>query len=91
MVLLLVLQIILFCGAEGNLLIEADRILRPGGYFVWTSPVTNSQGSHHNKENQNRWNFVRNFAESLCWDMLSQQDETVVWKKTSKKSCYGSR
>ncbi|PSS19566.1 Pectin methyltransferase [Actinidia chinensis var. chinensis] len=78
-------------GKEGNLLIEADRILRPGGYFVWTSPVTNSQGSHRNKENQNRRNFVRNFAESLCWDMLSQQDETVVWKKTSKKSCYGSR
>ncbi|GFZ10064.1 S-adenosyl-L-methionine-dependent methyltransferases superfamily protein [Actinidia rufa] len=76
---------------EGIYLIEADRVLRPGGYFVWTSPLTNSQASLRNKENQKRWNFVRNFAESLCWDMLSQQDETVVWKKTSKKSCYGSR
>ncbi|KAJ6730340.1 PECTIN METHYLTRANSFERASE QUA2-RELATED [Salix viminalis] len=25
------------------------------------------------------------------WWMLSQQDETVVWKKTSKRSCYSSR
>jgi len=76
---------------EGSLLIEADRVLRPGGYFVWTSPLTNSQGSLRKKENQKRWNFVRGFAESLCWDLLSQQDETVVWKKTSKKGCYGSR
>ncbi|KAL6962747.1 putative pectin methyltransferase qua2 [Sarracenia purpurea var. burkii] len=76
---------------EGILLIEADRVLRPGGYFVWTSPLTNSPGSIRNKENQKRWNFVRSFAESLCWNMLSQQDETVAWKKTSEKSCYGSR
>ncbi|XAR48549.1 Sarcosine/dimethylglycine N-methyltransferase [Bertholletia excelsa] len=76
---------------EGIFLIEVDRVLRPGGYFVWTSPLTNPQGSHHNKKNQKRWSFVHSFAESLCWDMLSQQDETVVWKKTSKKSCYNSR
>ncbi|XAR62147.1 Sarcosine/dimethylglycine N-methyltransferase [Bertholletia excelsa] len=76
---------------EGILLIEVDRVLRPGGYFVWTSPLTNAQGYRRNKENQKRWDFVRNFSEKLCWDMLSQQDETVVWKKTSKKNCYGSR
>uniref|UniRef100_A0A6M2EC12 Methyltransferase n=1 Tax=Populus davidiana TaxID=266767 RepID=A0A6M2EC12_9ROSI len=72
---------------DGIFLIEADRVLKPGGYFVWTSPLTNAR----NKENQKRWNFVRDFAENLCWEMLSQQDETVLWKKTSKKSCYSSR
>ncbi|CAK7347157.1 unnamed protein product [Dovyalis caffra] len=72
---------------DGMFLIEADRVLKPGGYFVWTSPLTNAR----NKENQKRWNFVRDFADNLCWEMLSQQDETVVWKKTSKKSCYSSR
>ncbi|KAK9270027.1 hypothetical protein L1049_025600 [Liquidambar formosana] len=76
---------------DGIFLIEVDRVLRPGGYFVWTSPLTNAQGYRRNKENQKRWDFVRNFAENLCWDMLSQQDETVVWKKTSKKNCYASR
>ncbi|KAF5942534.1 hypothetical protein HYC85_020176 [Camellia sinensis] len=68
---------------EGLLLIEADRVLRPGGYFVWTSPLTNAPSSHRNNENQKRWKSVLNFAESLCWEMLAQQDETVVWKKTS--------
>ncbi|XP_044475622.1 probable pectin methyltransferase QUA2 isoform X2 [Mangifera indica] len=76
---------------DGILLIEADRVLKPGGYFVWTSPLTNPQRFLRNKENQKRWNFVRDFAENLCWEQLSQQDETVVWKKTSKASCYSSR
>ncbi|KAI3856317.1 hypothetical protein MKX03_023590 [Papaver bracteatum] len=76
---------------EGIYLVEADRVLRPGGYFVWTSPVTNAQRSIRNKEKQKKWAFVQSFAENLCWKMLSQQDETVVWKKTSEKDCYSSR
>ncbi|KAF6134076.1 hypothetical protein GIB67_005086 [Kingdonia uniflora] len=84
------------CGIEwdqkdGIFLVEADRVLRPGGYFVWTSPLTNTQRSLRNKENQKKWTFVRDFAENICWEMLSQQDETVVWKKTTKKNCYASR
>ncbi|KAF5739742.1 hypothetical protein HS088_TW12G00952 [Tripterygium wilfordii] len=76
---------------DGIFLVEVDRVLKPGGYFVWTSPLTNTQGFLRNKENQKRWNLVQNFAENLCWEMMSQQDETVVWRKTSKKSCYSSR
>ncbi|XP_028756984.1 probable pectin methyltransferase QUA2 [Neltuma alba] len=72
---------------DGILLVEADRLLKPGGYFVWTSPLTNAR----NKENQKRWIFIHDFTENLCWEMLSQQDETVVWKKTSNRDCYNSR
>ncbi|KAM7253285.1 hypothetical protein ACFE04_025903 [Oxalis oulophora] len=84
------------CGIEwdekdGIYLIEVDRILKPGGYFVWTSPLTNSQGFLRNKNNKERWTFILGFAENLCWELLSQQDETVVWKKTSKNDCYSSR
>ncbi|KAJ4952396.1 hypothetical protein NE237_029228 [Protea cynaroides] len=76
---------------DGIFLVEADRVLKPGGYFVWTSPVTNAHMSLRNKENQKKWKFVLSFAENLCWEMLSQQDETVVWKKTSNRNCYASR
>uniref|UniRef100_A0A2P2M5L7 Methyltransferase n=1 Tax=Rhizophora mucronata TaxID=61149 RepID=A0A2P2M5L7_RHIMU len=72
---------------DGIFLIELDRVLMPGGYFVWTSPITYAR----NKESQKRWNFVQDFAENLCWELMSQQDETVVWKKTSKRNCYSSR
>ncbi|KAI3750694.1 hypothetical protein L2E82_21443 [Cichorium intybus] len=76
---------------DGVHLIEVDRVLRPGGYFVWTSPFANTPASVRDKENLKRWDFVRNFAKDLCWDLLSQQDKTVVWKKPSKKTCYASR
>ncbi|KAL9234274.1 hypothetical protein vseg_009162 [Gypsophila vaccaria] len=72
---------------DGLYLVEVDRVLRPGGYFVWTSPITNAR----NKQNQKRWNIIHGFAENLCWELLSQQDETVVWKKTPKRGCYFSR
>ncbi|KAE8666497.1 putative pectin methyltransferase QUA2 [Hibiscus syriacus] len=75
----------------GIFLIEVDRVLKPGGYFVWTSPLTNVHSTRSDKEKQKRWNFVRDLAENLCWELMSQQDKTVVWKKTSKKSCYNSR
>ncbi|KAG0477960.1 hypothetical protein HPP92_012679 [Vanilla planifolia] len=75
---------------DGVFLVEVDRLLRPGGYFVWTS-LTNTHRSLRNKVNQKKWNLVHDFAENLCWEMLSQQDETVLWKKTSKKKCYSSR
>ncbi|KAH0919180.1 hypothetical protein HID58_026840 [Brassica napus] len=72
---------------EGLLLVEVDRVLKPGGYFVWTSPLTNAR----NKDDLKRWNFVHDFAESICWTLLSQQDKTVVWKKTIKTKCYSAR
>ncbi|CAD5188237.1 unnamed protein product [Musa acuminata subsp. malaccensis] len=83
------------CGIEwekndGIFLVEVDRLLRPGGYFVWTSQI-NTHRSLRDKENQKKWSIIHEFAESLCWDMLSQQDETIVWKKTSRRKCYSSR
>ncbi|KAL0392356.1 UNVERIFIED_CONTAM: putative pectin methyltransferase QUA2 [Sesamum radiatum] len=76
---------------DGIFLVEVDRLLRPGGYFVWTDPLINSQRSLRDKVNLKKWNAVSSFTEKLCWDMLPQQEETVVWKKTSKKKCYSSR
>ncbi|XP_075516786.1 putative pectin methyltransferase QUA2 [Primulina tabacum] len=76
---------------DGIFLLEVNRLLRPGGYFVWTSPLINSQRSLRNKVNLKQWTAVRSLAENLCWEMLPQQDETVVWKKTSEKKCYSPR
>lgn len=75
---------------DGISLVEVDRLLRPGGYFVWTS-LTNTHRSLRDKDNLKKWTRIRDFSENLCWEMLSQQDETIIWKKTSKKKCYSSR
>ncbi|KAJ4814046.1 S-adenosyl-L-methionine-dependent methyltransferases superfamily protein [Rhynchospora pubera] len=84
-----------FCGIDwdkndGLLLVEVDRLLRPGGFFVYTSP-TNTHKSLRDRENQKKWELIREYTEKLCWEMLSQQDETVVWKKPTEKKCYSTR
>lgn len=76
---------------DGAFLIEVDRVLKPGGYFVWTSPLTNLHGATLNNANRNKWKFIQEFTQKLCWILLSQQEETVVWQKTSSKDCYASR
>ncbi|KAI4967072.1 hypothetical protein ZWY2020_031070 [Hordeum vulgare] len=75
---------------DGGFLVEVDRLLRPGGYFVWTTSL-NTHRALRDKENQKKWTTIRNLANNLCWEMLSQQDETIVWKKTNKRDCYSSR
>eukprot|EP00267_Zea_mays_P049538 XP_020402228.1 probable pectin methyltransferase QUA2 isoform X2 [Zea mays] len=75
---------------DGIFLVEVNRLLRPGGYFVWTSNL-NTHRALRDKENQKKWTAIRDYAEGLCWEMLSQQDETIVWKKTNKRECYKSR
>ncbi|CAO2830788.1 unnamed protein product [Amaranthus hypochondriacus] len=76
---------------DGIFLVEADRLLRPGGYFVWTSPVPSIHRSPESDESQKKWQFIQHLAESLCWNMLSQQEDTVLWRKTTHKSCYSSQ
>ncbi|KAJ4758826.1 S-adenosyl-L-methionine-dependent methyltransferases superfamily protein [Rhynchospora pubera] len=72
---------------DGIFLVEVDRLLRPGGYFVWTSPL-NTHRMLREKDNQKKWSFIKDFTESICWELLSQQEETVVWKKASGRKCY---
>ncbi|KAK9713471.1 hypothetical protein RND81_06G029700 [Saponaria officinalis] len=76
---------------DGVFLVEADRLLKPGGYFVWTSPIASVRRSVDDKDNQKKWQFVQQFAESLCWNMLAQQEDTVIWRKTTERHCYASR
>jgi hypothetical protein len=89
--LVLFIYVTLLCDvADGVFLVEVGRLLRPGGYFVWTSTL-NTHRALRDKENQKKWTTIRDLANKLCWEMLSQQDETIVWKKTNKRDCYSSR
>ncbi|KVH98556.1 hypothetical protein Ccrd_023225 [Cynara cardunculus var. scolymus] len=47
---------------DGMHLIEVDRVLRPGGYFVWTSPFAKTPSAARKKDNIKRWDFVRNMV-----------------------------
>ncbi|XP_068468502.1 probable methyltransferase PMT5 [Phaseolus vulgaris] len=75
---------------DGLLLLEVDRVLKPGGYFVLTSPTKRPQGSSREKKGIMS-NAIEGLTQQLCWTLLAQQDETFVWQKTADVHCYASR
>lgn len=76
---------------DGMFLIEVDRVLKPGGYFVLTSPTSKSRGSQLNTRKGNMLTPVGEFSQKLCWSPVKQQDETFIWQKTSDTNCYTFR
>lgn len=76
---------------EGILLLEVDRVLKPGGYFVLTSPSLKSEGNSVNKKKRTTFTPLEKITQEICWTLLAQQDETFVWQKTSDVHCYSSR
>ncbi|KAL9276737.1 hypothetical protein ACSQ67_025750 [Phaseolus vulgaris] len=75
---------------DGLFLLEVDRVLKPGGYFVLTSPTKRPQGSSREKKGIMS-NAIEGLTQQLCWTLLAQQDETFVWQKTADVHCYASR
>ncbi|KAH6822446.1 QUASIMODO2 LIKE 2 [Perilla frutescens var. hirtella] len=84
---------------DGMFLIEVDRVLKPGGYFVLTSPGSRQQGSsvgtkRGSEKGTKRGSFsspFEEFTQKLCWNLLSEQEETFIWQKTTDSHCYASR
>ncbi|KAK8657547.1 hypothetical protein V6N13_035778 [Hibiscus sabdariffa] len=75
---------------EGMFLIEFDRLLKPGGYFVITSPISKSHGRATNKKKRSMLTPLAEFTEKICWSLIAQQDETFIWRKTADAHCYSS-
>lgn len=66
----------MFYESDGMFLIEADRILKPGGYFVLHGASLST---------------IEEFTRKMCWTLTAQQDETLIWQKTTDAQCYSSR
>ncbi|KAG6499985.1 hypothetical protein ZIOFF_039799 [Zingiber officinale] len=85
----------------GKLLLELNRLLRPGGYFVWSAtPVYQKlQGDVE------IWEVVcvkllpaiSELTKSMCWDMLNKTKDKinrvgmVIYKKPLNNECYEKR
>ncbi|XP_059451665.1 probable methyltransferase PMT9 [Corylus avellana] len=72
---------------DGILLLELDRLLRPGGYFVYSSPEAYAQ----DPENRRIWNAMSNLLRRMCWKVVAKHDQTVIWAKPLTNSCYSKR
>ncbi|CAI5507739.1 unnamed protein product [Closterium sp. Naga37s-1] len=82
---------------EGGLyLIEVDRLLRPGGYWVLSGPPVDWQ--HHNKhwgkpesEMRAQEDGIIAVATALCWRKVGQKDAVAVWQKRADDSCFAGK
>uniref|UniRef100_M0ZSX1 Methyltransferase n=1 Tax=Solanum tuberosum TaxID=4113 RepID=M0ZSX1_SOLTU len=81
---------IIWDSKDGLFLIEIDRVLKPGGYFVLTSSTTQQQGSSTGAKKGIMSTPLEDFTKKLCWSLLEQQDETFIWQKTVDSQCYTS-
>ncbi|KAK3042324.1 hypothetical protein RJ639_002370, partial [Escallonia herrerae] len=79
-----------FRGSDGMFLIEVDRVLKPGGYFVLTSPTSRQHGSSAGSKKGIMSNQIEELAQKICWSLLAQQEETFIWQKTIDAECYTS-
>jgi hypothetical protein len=52
-------------GAEGGYLIEVDRVLRPGGYWILKAEQ----------------DTIEDAARRLCWRKVIEKDNLAIWQK----------
>lgn len=73
---------------DGLYLIEVDRVLRPGGYWILSGPPINwekrwkgwGKTREQFKEEQDK---IEGVAKSICWKKLIQKDDIAIWQKPS--------
>ncbi|KAI9157309.1 hypothetical protein LWI28_020384 [Acer negundo] len=76
----------------GKPLLELNRILRPGGFFVWSAtPVY-----RNNERDRNIWKAMVALTESMCWKVVAKTVDTsriglVIYQKPVSYSCYKQR
>ncbi|GMN68504.1 hypothetical protein TIFTF001_037562 [Ficus carica] len=82
---------------DGLYLIEVDRVLRPGGYWILSGPPINWQkhwkGWERTKEDLNaEQSEIEAVAKSMCWKKLVQKDDLAIWQKpTNHVHCEKTR
>ncbi|XP_058097395.1 probable methyltransferase PMT26 [Magnolia sinica] len=77
----------------GKLLLELNRVLRPGGYFVWSATPVYRKGP----EDAGIWNAMTALTKSMCWDLVTIKNDELnevgvaIFKKPSSNECYEKR
>lgn len=72
---------------DGILLLELDRLLRPGGYFAYSSPEAYAQ----DEEDLKIWREMSALVERMCWKIAAKRNQTVIWVKPLTNDCYMNR
>ena len=81
--------------SEGMYMMEVDRVLRPGGFWVLSGPPigwkTHYMAWERTKEDLDQeQRKIEEIAELLCWEKFSEKGDIAVWRKRiNGDSCPG--
>lgn len=80
----------------GVFLLEVDRVLRPGGFWVLSGPPINYEkywkGWETTVEKEKALqDKIMDFATKMCWKLYAKKDDLAVWQKPMDNSCYEER
>lgn len=71
---------------DGIYLIEVDRVLRPGGYWILSGPPIHWKkywkGWERTKEDlSDEQSIIEAVAKSLCWKKVVEKGDIAIWQK----------
>ncbi|KAL6498068.1 hypothetical protein OROGR_028465 [Orobanche gracilis] len=77
----------------GKLLLELNRLLRPGGFFVWSAtPIYQKL-----PEDVEIWEAMKQLTQAMCWEVVSITKDRIngvgiaVYRKPTTNECYEQR
>ncbi|KAG6507194.1 probable methyltransferase PMT19 [Zingiber officinale] len=78
--------LITWTGYNGLYLLEIDRVLRPGGYWVLSGPPINWKNMYKGwgrkrQEVAEEQKAIEDLAKRLCWKKVSEKSTMAVWQK----------
>eukprot|EP00249_Psilotum_nudum_P001994 c14801_g1_i3 orf=431-2257(+) len=77
----------------GVFLLEVDRVLRPGGFWVLSGPPVNYQqhwkGWASTEEKQKAdFDSLQSLLDRMCYKLYSMKGDIAVWQKPLYSTCY---
>ncbi|XP_020112399.1 probable methyltransferase PMT26 [Ananas comosus] len=77
----------------GTLLLEINRVLRPGGFFIWSeTPVYQKL-----EEDVQIWKVMMSITSSMCWNLVTIRKDRLngiadaFYRKPTTNDCYKTR
>ncbi|KAL2521278.1 putative methyltransferase PMT26 [Forsythia ovata] len=77
----------------GKLLLELNRLLRPGGFFVWSATPIYQKIA----EDAEIWEAMKKLTKAMCWEVVSITKDRVngvgiaIYRKPTSNQCYEQR
>ncbi|CAI5977166.1 unnamed protein product [Closterium sp. NIES-65] len=81
----------------GKLLLEVNRLLRPGGYFIWSATPVCKECAAKGTDDEGIWAAMTNLTASMCWKRVGKKIShgfgigVAVWQKPTSNDCYAAR